>query len=49
MFSNAIIEGNKTPPRSGAFEISLNNKLVYSKFKTNHFPSESELKKVLYD
>jgi selT/selW/selH-like putative selenoprotein len=40
----ANIEGNLTPPRSGAFEVSLNDKLVYSKFKTGGFPQESEIK-----
>ena len=40
----AKIEGNSTPPRSGAFEVSLNDKLVYSKFKTGEFPQESEIK-----
>ena len=38
------IEGNSSPPRSGAFEVSLNDKLVYSKFKTGEFPQESEIK-----
>jgi selT/selW/selH-like putative selenoprotein len=40
----AQIEGNSTPPRSGAFEVSLNDELVYSKFKTGEFPHESEIK-----
>ena len=39
----AMIIGNQTPPRSGAFEITINNELVYSKFKTNTFPSEDEI------
>jgi len=38
-----MIIGNQTPPRSGAFEITINNELVYSKFKTNTFPSEDEI------
>jgi selT/selW/selH-like putative selenoprotein len=41
---NANIEGNLTPPRSGAFEITFDNKLVYSKFKTGEFPQNSEIK-----
>jgi len=41
---HASIKGNSTPPRSGAFEILLNDKLVYSKFKTGEFPQESEIK-----
>ena len=38
------IERNSTPPRSGAFEVCLNNELVYSKFKTGEFPQKSEIK-----
>ena len=41
---HANIEGNSTPPRSGAFEVSLNDKLVYSKFKTGEFPQEADIK-----
>ncbi len=40
---HASIKGNLTPPRSGAFEITLNDNLVYSKFKTGEFPQESEI------
>jgi selT/selW/selH-like putative selenoprotein len=39
----AKIEGNSKPPRSGAFEVSLNDELVYSKFETGEFPQESEI------
>ena len=49
LYPEAIIEGNKDEPRSGAFEISLNGNLVYSKFSTNSFPSKEELKKLLDD
>ena len=44
---NCNITGNKTPPRSGAFEITINNDIVYSKFITSSFPTETELKKIL--
>jgi len=37
------ITSNQEPPRSGAFEISLNNKLIYSKFQTGKFPTEEEI------
>ena len=47
LFPNANIEGNKNPPRSGAFEISLNGKLVYSKFQTNSFPTKGEIRILL--
>jgi len=40
----AKIEGNSTPPRSGAFEVILNDKLVYSRLKTGDFPQESEIR-----
>ena len=35
----AIIIGNESPPRSGAFEISKNGELIYSKFNTGEFPN----------
>ena len=41
------IKGNEQPPRSGAFEITLDNKLVYSKFETNKFPTEEEIQTIL--
>ena len=37
------ITGNEKPPRSGAFEITIEDKLIYSKFETNNFPSEKEI------
>ena len=40
----SIVDGNLTEPRSGAFEILINKKLVYSKFKTNKFPTDKEIK-----
>ena len=49
IFPDATIKGNSVPPRSGAFEISLNKNLIYSKFKTNCFPSGKELKELLHD
>ena len=45
--SDCQIKGNQSPPRSGAFEITINNKLVYSKFDTNQFPNEQEIKNIL--
>ena len=32
---NVIVNGNQNAPRSGAFEITINDKLVYSKFETD--------------
>jgi len=40
----AKIEGNTKPPRSGAFEVSFDKKMVYSKFKTGEFPQEMDIK-----
>ena len=41
---NCTIIGNKNSPRSGAFEITKDEKLVFSKFKTSEFPTELEIK-----
>ena len=49
LFPNSEIVGNKNEPRSGSFEITLNGKLVYSRFKTNAFPGKIELKELLND
>ena len=38
------IFGNQKPPRSGAFEVKLNGKLVFSKFETEIFPNTSDIK-----
>mgnify|MGYP002842138366 CR=1 FL=1 len=46
---NAIITGNENPPRTGAFEILLNGKLIYSKFETDTFPSQVELENLIND
>ena len=44
IFPSATITGNEKEPRSGAFEIIINEKLVYSKFKTGEFPNEKQIK-----
>ena len=36
---NVSIKGNNTPPRSGAFEVTIEGKLVYSKLQTGSFPN----------
>ena len=38
-----IVQGNNAAPRTGSFEVSINDKLVYSKFQTNNFPEEHEI------
>ena len=40
---NAYIEGNNTPPRSGAFEVTINGALMYSKLQTGNFPSMKDI------
>ena len=40
---NVEIKGNSTEPRTGSFEIKLNDKLVFSKFQTDEFPDENEI------
>ena len=37
------VEGNTKPPRSGAFEVTIDGKLVFSKFQTGNFPGEKEI------
>ena len=41
--SNAIITDNITPPRTGSFEVTLNDRLVYSKFSSGDFPKKPEI------
>ena len=41
---DAKVQGNTKPPRSGAFEVTIDNKLVFSKFKTGEFPQEPDIK-----
>ena len=41
---DAQVQGNVKPPRSGAFEVTIKDKLVYSKFQTGEFPTESDIK-----
>tara|TARA_Y100000590_G_scaffold157535_1_gene181043 strand:- start:375 stop:542 length:168 start_codon:yes stop_codon:yes gene_type:complete len=44
IYPKSNISGNKTSPRSGAFEVEIDGKLVYSKFKTSNFPTISDIK-----
>ena len=44
MAPEAQVQGNAKPPRSGAFEVSIDNQLVFSKFDSGGFPKESEIK-----
>ena len=38
------IASNTSPPRSGAFEVKINQNLIFSKFQENRFPDENEIK-----
>ena len=38
-----IIIGNEEYPRSGAFEVSMSDKIVFSKFDVNRFPTLDEI------
>ena len=40
---DAIIKGNSNPPRRGAFEISINGELVFSKFEKGDFPTIDDI------
>jgi len=40
----AQVEGNAKPPRSGAFEVTLDRKLIYSKLQTGNFPNIGDIK-----
>ncbi|MBT3252046.1 MAG: SelT/SelW/SelH family protein [Candidatus Marinimicrobia bacterium] len=41
--STAKITGNPKPPRSGAFEITIDGKQIFSKFESGRFPSDSDV------
>jgi selT/selW/selH-like putative selenoprotein len=43
--ANINIKSNINPPRSGAFEVTINNKIVFSKLKTKEFPTASDIQK----
>jgi len=40
---NAEIHGNDKTPRNGAFEVTIDGKLVYSKFSTGNFPQAEDI------
>ena len=39
----AIVTENEVAPRTGAFEVTINDQLIYSKFDSGTFPNESEI------
>ena len=40
---NAQVIGNTNAPRNGAFEVTIDGKLVYSKFQTGNFPKSEDI------
>ena len=44
-YSEVKIAGNSSPPRTGAFEVRLNNELIFSKLQKNRFPTKDEISK----
>ena len=40
---NVQVMGNSKPPRSGAFEVTIDGKLIYSKFHTGNFPKPKDI------
>ena len=41
---DANISSNENGHRTGAFEVTINGALVFSKFDTSRFPAEDEIK-----
>ncbi len=44
---NSNISSNREYPRSGAFEIEIDGEIIYSKLKTNNFPTEEDINKLI--
>ena len=44
-YSDVKIIGNRKPPRTGAFEVMHNGKIIFSKFEKNRFPLKDEISK----
>ena len=42
---NAVIKGNPCPPRSGAFEVTIDGRLLFSKLQCGKFPDEQTIKR----
>ena len=43
IIADAEIQGNLKPPRSGAFEVTIDGKLAFSKLKSGDFPKEKDI------
>ena len=42
---DATIKGNPSPPRSGAFEVTIDGNLLFSKLECGKFPDEETIKR----
>ena len=41
--NDVVISGNRSAPRSGAFEVEIEGKLVFSKFENGKFPDKTDV------
>jgi len=41
--SSVLISSNQQPPRSGAFEVTINKEVVFSKLENGRFPSKEQI------
>ena len=42
--SSIQVSSNQMPPRSGAFEVKVDEETVFSKFEIGRFPNEAEVR-----
>ena len=40
---SVLISSNQEPPRSGAFEVTINKEVVFSKLENGSFPSKEQV------
>ncbi len=43
LIPDVLVVGNAKTPRSGAFEVTIDGKLVYSKLQTGQFPQAKDI------
>ena len=44
LIDNSInISGNDSEPRTGSFEVTINGKIIFSKFENGRFPDDLEI------
>jgi selT/selW/selH-like putative selenoprotein len=42
--SKAVVEGNRSTPRTGSFEVEFDGKIIFSKIQLGKFPTEAEIR-----